>query len=259
MLTPTVPGPAPTLTTPVVLLALTLHLLPLSLALILIGPGVEGIAGLAPALVVVLGLVVAGQLVLARRLGIAAVGLTRPRAGTWPLILPVLAAILAMAGVGVLSGATTAITGELALVVVVLCLAAFSEEFTFRGVLLGAALDRLAVPAAIGGAAVVFSGAHVIGLAGQPLTPTAVQMSGALGFGLAFGALRVAGGSILPLVLLHVAWNAAALAAGPRLEFGAPASLVAPAAAVLVIAAVVWVVLRPRLRRALEPVAASGP
>jgi membrane protease YdiL (CAAX protease family) len=79
------------------------------------------------------------------------------------------------------------------------------EEWFFRGVLQQGVVDRLGPVRGVGLTALLFALAHGGG------TTAASWVSaggGMLLFGLAFGALRIASGSLLPPVLLHMAVNA---------------------------------------------------
>ncbi|WP_386681964.1 CPBP family intramembrane glutamic endopeptidase [Loktanella sp. R86503] len=88
------------------------------------------------------------------------------------------------------------------------------EELLFRGVLLHGLQSRISAGWAIVASGTIFGLFHgVNALAGQDLTITAIQIAGAAGLGLFFGAVTVQARSIWPAVALHALWDAFALSA----------------------------------------------
>jgi membrane protease YdiL (CAAX protease family) len=87
-------------------------------------------------------------------------------------------------------------------------------ELLFRGVLMHGLRAKLSAGWAILASGVIFGLFHgVNALAGQDLTITAIQIAGAGGLGLFFGAVTVQACSIWPAVALHALWDAFALSA----------------------------------------------
>ncbi len=88
------------------------------------------------------------------------------------------------------------------------------EELLFRGVLLHGLRAKFSAGWAIFASGVIFGLFHgVNALAGQDLTVTAIQIAGAGGLGLFFGAVTVQARSVWPAVALHALWDAFALSA----------------------------------------------
>jgi len=85
-------------------------------------------------------------------------------------------------------------------------LVGYTEELWFRGVLLGAILPR-SPRAAVLVSAAVFSLVHIANAREYSVRAVIGQMLGAFAIGLAFGAARVRVGSILPLIVLHAAFD----------------------------------------------------
>ena len=157
---------------------------------------------------------VARQLVLASLLLAAAawllrwrgLGLQAPRPGTARLLwLPGLYLLL-YAVIVAATGLPPA--GVVAILLVNVLLAAFSEEMMFRGFLYSGLRDRLSFwPAAVI-ATVLFGGVHVanVFLTGH-IQAALLQSLAACLSGFLFLALRLRMGSIWPAILLHAAWN----------------------------------------------------
>jgi CAAX protease family protein len=98
------------------------------------------------------------------------------------------------------------VAGALAALVV-----GFTEEVWFRGLLLEGLRPRGA-RAAVFGSALVFGVIHLANFRVLGLASVITQSLGALAIGLMFGAVRVRIGSLVPLVLIHAAFDVAYLA-----------------------------------------------
>lgn len=82
----------------------------------------------------------------------------------------------------------------------------FTEETWFRGILVEALRSRGAPAAAVVSAA-VFAAIHLVNVRALGLASTLAQMLGAFAIGLMFGAVRLRIESLVPLVLIHAAFD----------------------------------------------------
>ena len=137
-------------------------------------------------------------------------GLGAPRPGTWRLLwLP--AAYVAVMAIGALAVGLPP-WPVVGLVVLNTALVGFSEEMMFRGVLWWGLRPALGFWPAVWAAAAIFGGVHVLNAlsTGAP-GAAALQACAAFLNGVHFVAIRVRCRSIWPGVLVHAAWNCAAL------------------------------------------------
>lgn len=137
-------------------------------------------------------------------------GLGAPKPGTWRLLwLP--AAYVTVMAIGVLAVGLPP-WPVVGLVVLNTALVGFSEEMMFRGVLWWGLRPALGFWAAVWTAAAIFGAVHVLNAlsTGAP-GAAALQACAAFLNGLHFVAIRVRCRSIWPGVLVHAAWNCAAL------------------------------------------------
>lgn len=225
---------------------LAVHLVPLGLLLWWAGDSGEELFFLAGVSLPLLCAIVAAQLLVLAPWRRPA-GLVAPGAGALVWTLPPLAA----AGVLLVAGAAAppALESHLLLILAGIAAAALAEEITFRGAVFGLLGGRGALVAVLGSSA-VFGLAHMISLAGGAAPGPAVSQSvGAFGLGLVLATVRLKTGSLVGPVLIHVAWNIAALSGDLRSGF-----LAEPAVAALVVAVLIvgLVALRARRRVALE-------
>jgi hypothetical protein len=80
----------------------------------------------------------------------------------------------------------------------------FAEETLFRGVIFEALRIRGSVVAVVG-SSLLFAATHALNALGGDPIHVMVQIATALGVGVAFGALRIRMGTIVPLILVHAA------------------------------------------------------
>ena len=133
--------------------------------------------------------------------------------------------------------------------VVSLVCAGFLEELLFRGFLFRA-LEGAGPRRAVVLSSLAFSLCHLANwFGGRPLGETVLQMVFAAGAGVALAVLFYKGGSLLPCILFHSLNNALSAFAAPAVSGAAPASVLLPLAACLLLLAVysAW------LWRRLEP------
>jgi membrane protease YdiL (CAAX protease family) len=135
------------------------------------------------------------------------------RLALWILTPPV--SIVAVSWLGFLSleGGEGLRTSLWSIAVLSLLIGLF-EELLFRGIMLHGLRSRFSAGWAIIGAGLTFGlfhGANAI--VGQNMTVTAIQMAGATGLGLFFGAVAVQARSLWPTIALHALWDAFALSA----------------------------------------------
>jgi uncharacterized protein len=164
-----------------------------------------------------------------------------PRGLLWMLPHSLAIALLLLLLLPLVGGQVAAAT----LVVVTTILVGISEEVMFRGVVLRAMLEITGQGRAIILSALCFSVLHGVNLlAGQSLENTVVQMLLTFVFGLAFGALLLRLGSLVPLILFHAAWDMLLFLGGLYGAELGPISLVGVAANALVGLALWLLVLR---------------
>lgn len=231
---------------PVVGVVVAVHLLPLGFLLWWAGDSGEDLFFLAGVSLPLLCAIVAAQLLVLAPWRRPA-GLTAPGAGALVWTLPPLAAagVLLVAG----AGAPPALESHLLLILAGIVAAALAEEITFRGAVFGLLAHRGALVGVLGSSA-VFGLAHMIALAGGAAPGAAASQSvGAFGLGLVLATVRLKTGSLAGPVVIHIAWNVAALSGDLRSGF-----LAEPAVAALVVAVLVigLVALRVRRRVAIE-------
>ena len=141
------------------------------------------------------------------------------------------------------------------------------EELLFRGVVLHGLRSRMTAGWAIVASGVLFGLFHAVNaIVGQDIAVTAIQMAGATGLGLFFGAITVQARSLWPAAALHALWDAFALSAPvafallPQAEGAAvpqpgPQAMVVPA----LLALAAWVIHRRWQRRMARTPAAEIP
>ncbi len=132
----------------------------------------------------------------------------------WLLWLPGLLLVFAIAqGVSYVRRASLpAVVGA----VIAALLVGFTEETWFRGILLEGLRGRSARVAAFG-SALAFGALHLANVRVLPLSSVVTQSLGALAIGLMFGAARVRIDSLVPLVVIHAAFDVPYLTgSGPR-------------------------------------------
>ena len=196
--------------------ALVIHLAPLSAAAWLMADSSRDISSQIVVLAPLAAAVALGQLLLAYATGRAKMtGLTLRARGGWALAAPIWLIVGAMfLGTALQGGASPKLTTAL-LVTIAIALAAFNEEFTFRGAVLGVALTRLSTAWAIGISAVTFGAAHLIGQIAAYDPDVAIrQFVAASLFGVALALVRIRMPPLWPLVAVHAAWNLAVISAG---------------------------------------------
>lgn len=196
--------------------ALAMHLVPLSIAAWLMADSTRDLSSQITVLAPLAAAIALGQLLLAFATGRARLtGLTLRARGGWTLAAPIWLIVGVMfAGAAVQQGARPEITTAI-FVTVAIALAAFNEEFTFRGAVLGVTLSRMSVGWAIGISATTFGAAHLIGQIGAWDPNVAMrQFVAASLFGVALALVRIRMPSLWPLVAMHAAWNLAVVAAG---------------------------------------------
>ena len=142
-------------------------------------------------------------------------------------------------------------------------LAAFSEEVMFRGFLYTGLRDRLRFWPAVLLTSAVFGAIHVLNafLIGNVIA-AALQAGAAFMSGLLFLSLRLATGSLWPVILLHAAWNAGLVLIGrdaPPLEPGQPIPILAPVITLLFLLPLALYGLRLLRRAAREEGADAAP
>lgn len=136
------------------------------------------------------------------------IGLVAP-AAVRPALVPSLAValLLALALAGGLPEPTI-----LALLVVNTAFVGISEELMFRGVLLGALLDRTSVRRAVALSALAFGTVHSLnGLITGEIGSALVQSLIAIGMGCWAASLRLRTGSLFVPIVLHALWDLALL------------------------------------------------
>lgn len=137
-------------------------------------------------------------------------GLGAPRPGTWRLLwLP--AAYVAVMAIGALAVGLPP-WPVVGFVVLNTALVGFSEELMFRGVIWWGLRPALGFWPAVWAAAAVFGGVHILNALSTG-APGAAALQACVAFlnGVHFVAIRVRCRSIWPGVLVHAAWNCAAL------------------------------------------------
>ena len=183
------------------------------------GTGMVDMSDLRP-FIVVEALLAAGLLLIVALLGWGrATGLRGPadpdglRLAGW-IVLPVTALVATfwIGFAGLADGRPlTPSLGSIALLSVLIGL---FEELLFRGVLLHGLRSRLSAGWAVVAAAAIFGLFHAVNaVIGQDIGLTAIQMAGATGLGLFFGAVTVQARSLWPAIALHALWDAFALSA----------------------------------------------
>jgi membrane protease YdiL (CAAX protease family) len=229
--------------------ALTLHLVPLGLATAAMQAPGDDFRSLAAAVLPVSVLIAVLQLALmlaADRGNL--VGMTTRARGGW------------IFGSGMVGPERPEVSGLL-IVGLALLVAAFNEEFTFRGAIMGAALRHGPPAAAVILSAVLFGAAHLIALlGGADLEATLRQCAAAGLFGVALGLVRLRMPSLWPLVLLHASWNIAVVTAGTRVAVtsqGSAATLLRGIGVMLLVIALVGLALR--VHRSRAPRASRAP
>lgn len=132
------------------------------------------------------------------------IGFTPPR--EWrntSLLLPLIAVVI----VAAIADGNWSIGLGTALVALALTLViGFAEETLFRGVILEALRAR-SVVAAVVGSSLLFAATHALNAIGADPIKVTVQIATALGVGVAFAAVRIRTGTIVPLILVHAAIN----------------------------------------------------
>jgi membrane protease YdiL (CAAX protease family) len=241
--------------------ALTLHLVPLGLATAAMQAPGDDFRSLAAAVLPVSVLIAVLQLALmlaADRGNL--VGMTTRARGGWTLAAPILLIIAVIFGSGMVGPERPEVSGLL-IVGLALLVAAFNEEFTFRGAIMGAALRHGPPAAAVILSAVLFGAAHLIALlGGADLEATLRQCAAAGLFGVALGLVRLRMPSLWPLVLLHASWNIAVVTAGTRVAVtsqGSAATLLRGIGVMLLVIALVGLALR--VHRSRAPRASRAP
>lgn len=111
-----------------------------------------------------------------------------------------------------LFGANLPAADYLPLIVVGTSLIAFNEEAFFRGLMLDW-LRPLGWRRAIVGSAVLFGSAHALNLvSGANIPFTVMQIAATTAGGVALAAIRIRSGSLWPVIVLHIVFDAIALA-----------------------------------------------
>ena len=131
------------------------------------------------------------------------------------------------------------------------------EELLFRGVLLHGLRSRMTAGWAVVASAVIFGLFHAVNaVIGQDVGLTVIQMAGATGLGLFFGAVTVQARSLWPAIALHALWDAFALSAPVAfalLPQADPAAMPQPGPQALILPALLslaaWVIHRRWRRR----------
>ena len=226
------------------------------------GTGTIDMTDLRP-FIVVEALLAAGLLMIVALLGwVRATGLRGPvdpaglRLAGW-IVIPatLLVATFWLGFAGLADG--RALTPSLGSIALLSLLIGLFEELLFRGVLLHGLRSRLSAGRAVIAAALVFGAFHAVNaVIGQDPAMTLIQMAGATGLGLFFGAVTVQARSLWPAIALHALWDAFALsapAAFALLPQADPAALPQPGPQALILPALLslaaWVIhLRWRRR-----------
>lgn len=124
----------------------------------------------------------------------------------WPIIAPVLMAIIAL--VGLFSADWGAISGPFIAAALVLLLVGFTEEVVTRGILLRGLRTRFAEPWVWFISTLVFALMHMANsFNGQGIGESTVQAGFAFLAGTIFYILRRTTGSLIPAMILHAAWD----------------------------------------------------
>ena len=131
------------------------------------------------------------------------------------------------------------------------------EELLFRGVILHGLRNRLTAGWAIIASGLNFGVFHAVNaIVGQDLTVTAIQMAGATGLGLFFGAITVQARSLWPAIGLHALWDAFALSMPVAVALSpqtSPADIPQPGLPALVMPTLLslaaWIIYRRWCRR----------
>lgn len=174
----------------------------------------------------------------------AATGLTGPvdRAGLrlagW-IVLPVTAIVALFWASFVVMADGRPLATSLQSIALLSVLIGLFEELLFRGVLLHGLRSRMTAGWAVVVSGVLFGLFHAVNaVIGQDLLLTAIQIAGATGLGLFFGAITVLARSLWPAIALHALWDAFALSAPVAfalLQQADPASLPQPGPQALIL------------------------
>lgn len=141
---------------------------------------------------------VVGLVIVALQRSWRAVGLGAPT--TWTVALPLLVLPVINLARGFHADLATAATLAVASLLVGL-----NEELWFRGLILRALAPK-GLNWAVWGSAILFGVLHLLnGLAGQDLLVTLIQIAYAFVIGICYALVRLKGGSVWPLILIHAA------------------------------------------------------
>ncbi len=198
------------------IVALAMHLIPLSVAAWLMADTTRDVSSQIVVLAPLAAAVAIGQVLLAVGTGRTQLTAMSLRAkGGWTLAAPIWLIVGVMfLGTALQQSGRPELTTAL-LVSAAIALAAFNEEFTFRGAMLGVALKRMPTWLAVGLSSVAFGAAHLIGqIAAFDSEIAARQLIAATLFGVALALVRLRMPSLWPLVAVHDAWNLAVISAG---------------------------------------------